>query len=110
MAANHPSKHDPFVLSSGVFDKRVRFLAGGTGLTKDPLFRGPLRPVFEYTGTVPVFRAKNYEGTAREVHDAAAARPVEVVDGLVVAHGHLWPRRTPPAACVHPPSLAERRR
>jgi 1-acyl-sn-glycerol-3-phosphate acyltransferase len=84
VAANHPSKHDPFVLSSGVFDKRVRFLAGGTGLTKDPLFRGPLRPVFEYTGTVPVFRAKNYEGTAREVHDAAAARLIGVcVDRLL---------------------------
>ncbi|MEV8222356.1 hypothetical protein [Dietzia maris] len=25
VAANHPSKHDPFVLASGVFDKRVRF-------------------------------------------------------------------------------------
>ncbi len=74
VAANHPSKHDPFVLASGVFDKRVRFLSSGTGLTKDPLFRSPLRPVFEYTGTVPVFRAKNYQGTAREVHDAAAAR------------------------------------
>ena len=24
VAANHPSKHDPFVLASGVFDKRVR--------------------------------------------------------------------------------------
>jgi 1-acyl-sn-glycerol-3-phosphate acyltransferase len=74
VAANHPSTHDPFVLASAVYDKRVRFLAAGTGLTKDPLFRGPLRPVFEYTGTVPVFRAKNYVGTAREVHDAAAAR------------------------------------
>lgn len=84
VAANHPSKHDPFVLSSGVFDKRVRFLAGGTGLTKDPLFRGPLRPVFEYTGTVPVFRAKNYVGTAKEIHDAAAARLIGLcVDRLV---------------------------
>ncbi|MEH6821019.1 lysophospholipid acyltransferase family protein [Dietzia psychralcaliphila] len=74
VAANHPSQHDPFVLASAVYDRRIRFLASGTGLTKDPLFRGPLRPVFEYTGTVPVFRAKNYEGTERAVHDAAAAR------------------------------------
>ncbi|EYT61923.1 hypothetical protein H483_0112135 [Dietzia sp. UCD-THP] len=74
VAANHPSKHDPFVLASAVYDRRVRFLSSGTGLTKDPLFRGPLRPVFEYTGTVPVFRAKNYVGTDRAVHDAAAAR------------------------------------
>ena len=78
VAANHPSKHDPFVLASAVFDSRVRFLASGTGLTKDPLFRGPLRPVFEYTGTVPVFRAKNYQGTAREVHDGAAARLIDL--------------------------------
>lgn len=89
VAVNHPSKHDPFVLASGVFDKRVRFLSAGTGLTKDPLFRGPLRPVFEYTGTVPVFRAKNYQGTAAEIHDAAAARLISLcvdrlVDGAVV--------------------------
>lgn len=89
VTANHPSKHDPFVLASGVFDKRVRFLSSGTGLTKDPLFRGPLRPVFEYMGTVPVFRAKNYQGTAAEIHDAAAARLIglcvdRLVDGGVV--------------------------
>ena len=89
VAANHPSAHDPTVLASVLFDKRIRFLAGGTGLTKDPLFRGPLRPVFEYTGTVPVFRAKNYQGTASEIHDAAAARLIDVcvnrlVDGGVV--------------------------
>ena len=84
VAANHPSAHDPTVLAAVLFDKRVRFLAGGTGLTKDPLFRGPLRPVFEYTGTVPVFRAKNYQGTAAEVHDAAAARLIGLcVDRLV---------------------------
>lgn len=83
VAANHPSVHDPLVLASAMFDKRVRFLASGTGLTKDPLFRGPLRPVFEYTGTVPVFRAKNYVGTAAETHNSAAARLIEVcVDRL----------------------------
>lgn len=83
VAANHPSVHDPLVLASAVFDERVRFLAGGTGLTKDPLFRGPLRPVFEYTGTVPVFRAKNYVGTAAGIHAAAAARLIGVcVDRL----------------------------
>ncbi|WP_314037706.1 lysophospholipid acyltransferase family protein [Dietzia sp. CH92] len=89
VAANHPSAHDPTVLAAAVFDERVRFLAEGTGLTKDPIFRGPLRPIFEYTGTVPVFRAKNYQGTASEIHEAAAARLIEVcverlVDGGVV--------------------------
>lgn len=89
VAVNHPSAHDPTVLAATLFDKRVRFLADGTGLTKDPLFRGPLRPVFEYTGTVPVFRAKNYQGTAAEIHDAAAARLIglcvdRLVDGGVV--------------------------
>ena len=74
VAVNHPSAHDPTVLAAALFDRRVRFLASGTGLTKDPLFRGPLRPVFEYTGTVPVFRAKNYEGTASDIHEAAATR------------------------------------
>ena len=74
VAANHPSGHDPLVLASSVHDRRVRFLAAGTGLTKDPLFRGPLRPVFEYTGTVPVFRAKNHLDMPPGVHEAAAAR------------------------------------
>ena len=84
VAANHPSAHDPFVLASALHDARVRFLSHGTGLTKDPLFRGPLRPVFEYTGTVPVFRAKNYSDTAPEVHDAAAARLIGLcVDRLL---------------------------
>lgn len=84
VAVNHPSAHDPTVLAAALLDKRIRFLSRGTGLTKDPLFRGPLRPVFEYTGTVPVFRAKNYQGTAAEIHDAAADRLIEVcVESLV---------------------------
>lgn len=87
VAVNHPSAHDPLVLASALFDKRVRFLAGGTGLTKDPLFRGPLRPVFEYTGTIPVFRAKNYQGTAEEIHEAAAARLIGVCVERLVAGG-----------------------
>lgn len=83
VAANHPSGHDPFVLASALHDARVRFLSHGTGLTKDPLFRGPLRPVFEYTGTVPVFRAKNHADTSPELHDAAAARLIALcVDRL----------------------------
>ena len=83
VAANHPSAHDPLVLASAVWDKRVRFLASGTGLTKDPIFRGPLRPVFEYTGTVPVFRAKNYLDSPPELHDAAARRLIQLcVDSL----------------------------
>ncbi|EFV93538.1 hypothetical protein ES5_00340 [Dietzia cinnamea P4] len=89
VAVNHPSAHDPTVLAAALFDRRVRFLASGTGLTKDPLFRGPLRPVFEYTGTVPVFRAKNYEGTASDIHVAAATRLIglcvdRLTDGGVV--------------------------
>lgn len=87
VAANHPSAHDPFVLATALFDKRVRFLSSGTGLTKDPLFRGPLRPVFEYTGTVPVFRAKNYQGTATDVHAAAASRLIDVCVDRVVTGG-----------------------
>lgn len=84
VAVNHPSVHDPTVLAAVLFDKRVRFLSEGTGLTKDPLFRGPLRPIFEYTGTVPVFRAKNYQGTAAEIYEAAADRLIGVcVDRLV---------------------------
>lgn len=78
VAVNHPSKQDPMVLAATLFDKRIRFLSSGTGLTKDPLFRGPLRPLFEYTGTIPVFRAKNYQGTASEVYEAAAARLIDV--------------------------------
>ena len=89
VAVNHPSKHDPMVLAASLFDKRIRFLSTGTGLTKDPLFRSAMRPLFEYTGTIPVFRAKNYQGTAAEIHDGAAARLIEVcvnriVDGGVV--------------------------
>lgn len=89
VAANHPSKHDPLVLATAVWDKRVRFLATGTGLTKDPIFRGPLRPLFEYTGTVPVFRAKNYLDAAPEIHVDAARRLIQLcvdrlVDGQVV--------------------------
>lgn len=84
VAVNHPSAHDPTVLAAALFDRRIRFLASGTGLTKDPLFRGPLRPVFEYTGTVPVFRAKNYEGTSSDIHEGAATRLIELcVDRLV---------------------------
>lgn len=87
VAVNHPSAHDALVLAATLFDKRVRFLSSGTGLTKDPLFRGPLRPVFEYTGTIPVFRAKNYEGTATEVHAAAAGRLIDVCVNRVVTGG-----------------------
>ena len=87
VAVNHPSAHDALVLAATLFDKRIRFLSGGTGLTKDPLFRGPLRPVFEYTGTIPVFRAKNYEGTATDVHAAAAIRLIEVCVNRVVTGG-----------------------
>lgn len=86
-AVNHPSKHDATVLAAALFDKRVRFLSAGTGLTKDPLFRGPLRPLFEYTGTIPVFRAKNYQGTATDVHLGAAARLIRVCVERVVAGG-----------------------
>lgn len=78
VAANHPSGHDALVLPSAVWDKRVRFLAGGTGLAKDSLFSGPTRPLFEYTGTIPVFRAKNYPEVPAEVHAAAADRMIEV--------------------------------
>lgn len=89
VAPNHPSAHDPLVLASSVWDERVRFLASGTGLTKDSLFRSALRPVFEYTGTVPVFRAKNYLDSPPEFHDAAARRLIglcvrRLVDGGVV--------------------------
>lgn len=87
VAVNHPSGHDALVLAATVFDERVRFLSTGTGLTKDPIFRGPLRPVFEYTGTVPVFRAKNYEGTASEIHAAAAGRLIEVCVDRVISGG-----------------------
>ena len=84
VAVNHPSTQDPLVLAATLFDKRIRFLSTGTGLTKDPLFRGPLRPLFEYTGTIPVFRAKNHRGTDSEVYEAAAARLIDVcVDRLV---------------------------
>ena len=83
VAVNHPSKQDPLVLAATLFDKRIRFLSSGTGLTKDPIFRSPLRPLFEYTGTIPVFRAKNYQGTAAEIYEAAAARLIDVcVDRL----------------------------
>lgn len=84
VAVNHPSKHDATVLAATIFDHRVRFLSSGTGLTKDPIFRTPLRPLFEYTGTVPVFRAKNYRDVDSAVHVAAAERLVQVcVDQLM---------------------------
>lgn len=78
VAANHPSGHDALVLPGAMWDKRIRFLVGGTGLAKDSLFSGPTRPLFEYTGTIPVFRAKNYPDVLAEVHIAAAARMIEV--------------------------------
>ena len=87
VAVNHPSKQDPMVLAASLFDKRIRFLCAGTGLTKDPLFRSPLRPLFEYTGTIPVFRAKNYEGTASEIYDGAAARLIDVCVSRIVEGG-----------------------
>ena len=87
VAANHPSKQDPTVLAATLFDKRIRFLCTGMGLTKDPIFRSPLRPLFEYTGTIPVFRAKNYEGTASEIHVAAATRLIEVCVNRIVEGG-----------------------
>lgn len=87
VAVNHPSKHDATVLAAALFDKRVRFLSTGTGLTKDPLFRSLLRPVFEYTGTIPVFRAKNYQGTASEIYEAAAKRLIGVCVDRVSAGG-----------------------
>lgn len=87
VAVNHPSKHDPMVLAATLFDKRIRFLTTGTGLTKDPIFRSPLRPLFEYTGTIPVFRAKNYQGIASEIHDGAAARLIEVCVNRIVEGG-----------------------
>lgn len=87
VAVNHPSKQDPMVLAAALFDKRIRFLSTGTGLTKDPIFRSALRPLFEYTGTVPVFRAKNHQGTASDIHVAAAARLIEVCVDRIVEGG-----------------------
>ncbi|MFL0579015.1 lysophospholipid acyltransferase family protein [Dietzia sp. 179-F 9C3 NHS] len=87
VAANHPSIHDPLLLATAVWDRRVRFLSDGTGLTKDPLFRGPLRPLFEYTGTVPVFRAKNYLDSPPEFHDDASRRLIQLCVDRIVAGG-----------------------
>lgn len=78
LAANHPSGHDALVLASTVWDERIRFLAGGTGLGKDSLYSGPLRPIFEYTGTIPVFRSKSYPEAPPELHNAATGRMLEV--------------------------------
>lgn len=78
LAANHPSGHDALVLASAVWDERVRFLSDGTGLAKDSLFNGLTRPLFEYTGTIPVFRAKNYPRVPAEVHVAAARAMIDV--------------------------------
>lgn len=84
VAVNHPSKHDATVLAAALYDRRVRFLSSGTGLAKDPLFRSPLRPLFEYTGTVPVFRVKNHRDVEADVNVAAAENLIRVcVDQLV---------------------------
>src|SRR5699024_12635595 len=48
------------------------------GLAKDSLFSGPTRPLFEYTGTIQVFRAKNYPDVPADTHVAAAERMIEV--------------------------------
>src|SRR5699024_446180 len=87
LAANHPSGHDALVLASAVWDARVRFLSGGTGLAKDSLFSGPTRPLFEYTGTIPVFRAKNYPDVPADTHVAAAERRIEVCSDRLGAGG-----------------------
>lgn len=87
LAANHPSGHDALVLASAVWDARVRFLSVGTGLAKDSLFSGPTRPLFEYTGTIPVFRAKNYPDVPADTHVAAAERMIEVCSDRLGAGG-----------------------
>lgn len=87
VAANHPSGHDALVMASVVWDRRVRFLSAGTGLAKDSLFSGPTRPLFEYTGTIPVFRVKNYPEVPAEVHVAAAQRMIDVCVDRLVAGG-----------------------
>lgn len=83
VAANHPSTKDPFVLTGLGWDPRIRFLSRSVALSKDELFRGPTAPVFEYMGTLPVFRAKNYPDVPRETHLAASLRLIaECVDHL----------------------------
>lgn len=60
IAMNHPSYHDPFVAAATMNTLEHPALQEFTGYAKDSLFRGPVRPIFEYTGCVPVFRKKTY--------------------------------------------------
>lgn len=78
VASNHPSKHDAMVIAAVLWHRPLRILSSGSALAKDSLFSGPMRPVFEYTGTIPVFRAKNYPDVPPEIHIAAAHRMIEV--------------------------------
>src|SRR5699024_10352077 len=44
-------------------------------------------PLFEYTGTIPVFRAKNYPDVPADTHVAAAERMIEVCSDRLGAGG-----------------------
>lgn len=60
LTMNHPSKHDAFVGAASMYESGIAGLTDCMAFAKDSLFRGLTRPIFEYTGCVPVFRHKSY--------------------------------------------------
>lgn len=78
LAMNHPSHHDPFVGASGVYQSGIPELTDSMAFAKDSLFRGPTRPLFEYTGCVPVFRHKSYPELDRRTFGLATGRLLDL--------------------------------
>lgn len=78
LAMNHPSHQDPFVGAASMYESGIDGLTDCMALAKDSLFRGPTRPIFEYTGCVPVFRHKSYPGLDTRTFAAATGRLLDL--------------------------------
>lgn len=71
LAVNHPSQHDPFVAAAAMRETTIPQFQQLMTLAKDSLFRGATRPLFEYTGCMPVFRHKSYDSNREAVMEAS---------------------------------------
>lgn len=78
LAMNHPSKHDAFVGAASMYESGIDGLTDCMAFAKDSLFRGPTRPIFEYTGCVPVFRHKSYPDLNARTFAAATNRLLDL--------------------------------
>ena len=78
LAMNHPSHYDPFVGAAGVYQTGIPELTDSMAFAKDSLLRGATRPLFEYTGCVPVFRHKSYPDLSRGDFNLATARLLDL--------------------------------